>query len=170
MTPFQSIANSSPKTLRHKLGGSFPVCVFSDSPPCSKDTAASALEYTHNTRPLPSQFQVNSQNSVECRGRVLLTPQSDAHRDFPNYPYPSKTIFFSAWYIFSSCQKSASTEAPLNLSWTLAVILAICFLKSFPGHSYLKKCKISCFGDLSSPRARAVTGRPSSMRISLERW
>ena len=65
-------------------------------------------------------------------------------------------LFFSARPIFSPYQKSASTEAPFNLFWTLTVILTIfAFWKIYKrslvqnlGHYHLKKCKISCLGGL----------------------
>ena len=65
-------------------------------------------------------------------------------------------LFFSAWPIFSPYQKSASTEAPFNLFWTLTVILTIfAFWKIYEknlvqnlGHYHLEKCKISCLGGL----------------------
>ena len=65
-------------------------------------------------------------------------------------------LFFSARPIFSPYQKSASTEAPFNLFWTLTVILTIlAFWKNYEknlaqnlGHYHLKKCKISCLGGL----------------------
>ena len=63
-------------------------------------------------------------------------------------------LFFSAGPIFSSYQKTASTEAPFNLFWTLTVILTIfaswkIFEKNLVqnlGHYHLKKCKSSCLG------------------------
>ena len=56
-------------------------------------------------------------------------------------------LFFSKWSIFSPYQKSASAEAPFNLSWTLIIILAIfVFWKSYEtflvqnlGHVLVKK-------------------------------
>ena len=61
-------------------------------------------------------------------------------------------LFFSAWSIFLSCKKSAFTEPPFKLFWTLALILAKLvfkkcgeyFLVQNLGHNHLKKCKISC--------------------------
>ena len=62
-------------------------------------------------------------------------------------------LFFLAWSIYSSCQKSALDEAPFKLFWTLAMILAIfAFWKSYEifwlqnmGHRGIKKGKISFF-------------------------
>ena len=42
-------------------------------------------------------------------------------------------LFFSSWSILSPRQKSASTEAPFNLFWTLTVI---CFLKKLQKNWY----------------------------------
>ena len=65
-------------------------------------------------------------------------------------------LFFSAWSIFSPCKRSASAEAPFNLFWTSALILAKLvfkkcgeyFLVQNLGHNHLKKCKISCLEGL----------------------
>ena len=69
-------------------------------------------------------------------------------------------LFFSAWSIFSPCQKSAWDEAPFKLFWTLTMILAIfAFWKSYEifwlqnmGHSGLTKCKISVFVGLMNEK------------------
>ena len=74
-------------------------------------------------------------------------------------------LFFSAWSIFSPCQKSASTGAPFNLFWTLTVILTIfAFWKIYKrslvqnlGHYHLKKCKISCLGGLLKEKQESTS-------------
>ena len=61
-------------------------------------------------------------------------------------------VFFSAWSIFSPYKKSAWTEPPFKLFWTLTIILAKfsfqqcddIFLGQNLGHDHPKKCKISC--------------------------
>ena len=74
-------------------------------------------------------------------------------------------LFFSARPIFSPYQKSASTEAPFNLFWTLTVILTIfSFWKIYEknlvqnlGHYHLKKCKISCLGGLLKEKQESTS-------------
>ena len=63
------------------------------------------------------------------------------------------SFFFSGWSTFSPWKKSALTEAPFNLFWTLTMILAIfvfwknyeTFLVQNLGHNLHKKCKIVIF-------------------------
>ena len=65
-------------------------------------------------------------------------------------------LFFLAWSNFSPCKRLASAEAPFNLFWTSALILAKLifkkcgeyFLVQNLGHNHLKKCKISCLEGL----------------------
>ena len=74
-------------------------------------------------------------------------------------------LFFSARPIFSPYQKSASTEAPFNLFWTLTVILTIfAFWKNYEknlvqnlGHYHLKECKISCLGGLLKEKQESTS-------------
>ena len=54
---------------------------------------------------------------------VILELQFRHERGLSKTPYLE--LFFSRWCIFSLCQKSAFTEAPFNLFWTLTMILAI---------------------------------------------
>ena len=83
---------------------------------------------------------------------VILELQFCHERGLSKTPYLE--LFFSRWCIFSLCQKSAFTEAPFDLFWTLTMILAIFafwkshFLFQNLGHNHLKKRKISCLGGL----------------------